>query len=361
MRAILLFAEEDVGSIEGWFRLADGRVVARGKALEGLPDREDDERLFLLLSGSEVAMRWIELPPALTEAQALAAARIAIGNLSLGPVEVLHIAIGRVHGGHRLAASIASERMAAWLDWASGLGIDPDHVVPLPLLIAYGEGPARAWPRDGRTLVHGQGQAFALETDLAQVVLAGQDVEPMDDLRFEAELPAALAMLPIDLRQGAWRRRRSWRVDGGWRRRMIRYAFAAAIMLALIPVARLARISWDAHQLHREAGTVAQAALGLRERPEDPHAAMQQRLEQLQGPGMGFTDGAAVLFGAARQTPNVELAEVGFDDQGILSARVRTASVDDLAELLRRIGASGLVVESGGTGQGLTDIRIKRP
>ncbi|KRB85875.1 hypothetical protein ASE00_03705 [Sphingomonas sp. Root710] len=361
MRAVLLFAEEDVGSIEGWFRLADGRVVARGKALDGLPDRDDDERLFLLLSGSEVAMRWIELPPVLTEAQALAAARIAIGDSSLGPVEALHIALGRIHGGHRLAASIATERMAAWLDWAAGLGIDPDHVVPLPLLIAYGEGPARVWARAGRTLVHGHIQAFALEPGLAEAVLAGQDVEPMDDVRFETELPAALATLPLDLRQGMWRRRRVWRGDSGWRQRMLRYALAAAVLLALIPVARLARISWDAHQLHREAGTVAQATLGLRERPQDPRAAMQQRVEQLQGPGMGFVDGAAVLFGAVRQTPNVELAEAGFDDQGILSARVRTASADDLAELMRRIGASGLVVESGEAGQGLTDIRIKRP
>lgn len=142
---------------------------------------------------------------------------------------------------------------------------------------------------------------------------------------------------------------------------MARYALAAAILLALIPVARLARISWDTHQFRREAGMVAQATLGLHERPEDPRVAMQQRLEQLQGPGMGFVDGAAVLFDAVRQTPNVELAEVGFDDQGVLSARVRTASTDDLAELLRRIGSSGLIVENGGAGQGISDIRMKRP
>ncbi|KKC26906.1 type II secretion system protein GspL [Sphingomonas sp. SRS2] len=360
MRALLLFAEDEVGVIEGWLRLADDRVIARGSRIDGLPQPGEDERVFLLLLGSEVAMRWIDLPP-LTEPQALTAARIAIGETSLGPVGALHIAIGRVHGGQRLVAAIATARIAAWVEWAADAGVEIDHIVPLPLLIAYGEGPARMWARPGRTLVHGHALAFAIEPDLAEVMLTGQDVEPMDDARFEAELPSALAALPLDLRQGVWRRRRAWRIDSGWRGRMIRYAVAAAILLVLIPVARLARISWDSHQMRQEAGNVARATLGLGQAPEDPRAVLQRRLERLQGPGMGFVDGAAILFGAVRQTPNVELADVGFDDSGVLSARVRTASAADLAELVRRIGSGGLTVEAGGAGQGTTDIRIYRP
>ena len=360
MRALLLFAEDDVGAIEGWLRIADDRVVARGARLDGLPPPEVDEPLFLLLLGSEVAMRWIELPP-LTDAQALTAARIAVGEESLGPADALHVVIGRVHGGHRLVASIADARMAGWIAWAAGTGLKIDHVVPLPLLIAYGEGPARMWARSGRTLVHGHAQAFAIEPDLAEAVLADQEVEPIDDAHFEAELPAALAALPLDLRQGVWRHRGAWRTDAGWRGRMIRYAIATAILLALIPVARLVRISWDSHRLHQEAGDVARTTLGLREAPEKPRAVLQQRLESLQGPGMGFVDGAAILFGAVRQTPNVELAEIGFDESGVLSARVRTTSTADLAELVRRIGSSGLVVETGGTSQGTSDIRVHRP
>jgi len=37
MRALLLFAEDEVGAIEGWLRLADGVVVARGAHLDSLP------------------------------------------------------------------------------------------------------------------------------------------------------------------------------------------------------------------------------------------------------------------------------------------------------------------------------------
>ncbi|WP_340317687.1 type II secretion system protein GspL [Rhizorhabdus argentea] len=360
MRALLLFAEEEVGTVEGWFRLVDGRVVARGSGIDSLPLREEGERLFLLLAGSEVTMRWLTLPM-LTEAQALAAARLAIADDSLGPIDALHVVLGRIHGGHRLVAVIAHERIGAWLDWAASVAIDPDHVVPLPLLIAYGEGPARVWARPRRTLVHGALQAFAIETELAEMLLGDTPVETMDDARFEAELPVALLALPLDLRQGAWRRRRVWRVDGEWRRRMLRYAVAAAILLALIPVARLGRLAWEAHRLHSEAGRVAQSTLGTPTRPEDPRAVLLQRLERLQGPGMGFVDGSAALFGAVRQTPNVELADLAFGDDGTLTADVRSASAADLAELVRRIGSSGLVVETSGNGQGISSVRIRQP
>ena len=360
MRALLLFAEDEVGTIEGWFRLVDGVVVARGARLDGLPSLEDEERLFLLLTGSEVTMRWLDLP-ALTEAQAQAAARLAIAEGSLGGVEALHLAMGRIHAGHRLVAAIADERIGAWIAWAASIGLDPDHIVPLPLLIAYGEGPARCWLRPGRALVHGPRRAFSAEPEIAEVLLEGEPSETIDDASFEAELPAALLALPIDLRQGAWRRRHVWRIDADWRQRMFRYGVAAAILLALIPVARLGRIAWDGYRLHREAAKVTKETLALSSEPIDPRLALQQRLERLQGPGMGFVDGAAVLFGAVRQTPNVELADLRFDETGMLSAHVTANSGADLAELVRRIGSSGLVVETSGTAQGTTSITVRQP
>ena len=360
MGALLLFAQDEVGAIEGWFRLVDGRVVARGSGIGALPPAEDGDELFLLLSGSEVTMRWIELP-ALTEPQALAAARIAVADESLGPIETLHVAIGRIHAGRRLVAAIAHERIAAWIEWAAGQGLDPDHIVPLPLLIAYGEGPARMWTRPGHVLVHGALAAFTVDPELAGIVIGDMPTEAMDDARFEAELPAALLALPVDLRQGAWRRRLIWRPDAAWRGRVVRYAVAAAILLALIPIARLGRISWDSHRLHREAASVAQQTLGLAEPPDDPRAAMRQRLDRLQGPGMGFVDGAAVLFGAVRETPNVQLGDLAFDESGTLTADV-AGSAADIAELVRRAGASGLEIETGaGAAQGTTSLRIRQP
>lgn len=361
MRALLLFAEEEVGRIEGWLRVGDGQVVARGARLDQAPPPDEGEALILLLSGAEIGLRWIEIDAA-SEAQALAAARIALAEHSLEPIDRLHVAIGPVHAGVRITATIAHARIAAWLDWAAAAGIDPDHIVPLPLLLAYGDGPTRLWPRPHHAVVHGHRRALTIEPGLIDILLGDEPRETIDDARFEAELPAALDLLPLDLRQGPYRRRRAWRSEAGWRRRMIRYAIAAATLLALIPVARIGRLEYDGWRLRAEAGEVAQRALALPERPLDPQAALRQRLAMMEGPGGGFVDSAAILFGAVRQTANVELGAVGFDDSGALTADVSAASPSDLAELVRRIGSGGLVVETrGGSAAGASSMRIHRP
>ena len=46
MRALLLFAEDKVGAIEGWFRLAGGHVLARGQGEASLPAPDEEERII---------------------------------------------------------------------------------------------------------------------------------------------------------------------------------------------------------------------------------------------------------------------------------------------------------------------------
>jgi general secretion pathway protein L len=348
--ALLLFAEDDVGAIEGWFRVAEGRIVARGGGLTALPDVSDEERVVLVLRGPDVAIDWIELPP-LTAPQAIAAARLAFAERSPSPMDQLHIAIGEVHAGRRMTATIDADLLARWIAWAQEQGLDPDHIVPLPMLIAYGEGPIRIWARHGLAYVRGHDQAFAIEADLLPVLLEDAAVETMDDARFEAELPAALIAVPVDLRQGRFARRREWRVDAGWMRRMRLYAIAAVILLACIPIARLARVAYDGHHFYAEAQRVARLALGRESLPEDPRVALRQRLTDLRGPGMGFSVGAGTVFGAVARTPNIELSGLTFDQSGMITANVNSASPADLADLVRRIGQGGLVVEilPGGT------------
>ncbi|RVT93858.1 type II secretion system protein GspL [Sphingomonas crocodyli] len=359
-RALLLFARADVGAIEGWFRVEDGRVIARDMALDHLPSLEPDERLILILQGDEVAIRWIELP-ALTYAQAAAAARLAIADHSIGAPDSLHVAIGDVHGGRRMVATIDADLLRQWIGWAQAIGIDPDHVVPLPLLLAYGEGAPRLWDRPGLSVVRGHDHAFAVEPDLAPTILGTIAPEPMDDARFEAELPAALAVLPLDLRQGRFARRRVWRVDDAWKRRMRRLAIAAAILIVAVPIARVGRIGIDGWLMDQEASRIARLALGRESLPEGAQTAMSLRAEGLRGPGMGFPNGAALLFDAVKLTPNVELTDLDFSAEGVLTASVTGASAADVSALVGRLSQSGLAIETlpGGDANRST-LRIRR-
>lgn len=359
--ALLLFARTDVGDIEGWFRLQSGRIVARGAGLDTLAGRYDGERIVLVLPGTDVGIEWLDLP-ALTVPQAVAAARLALAERSLAGVEHLHIAIGAVHGARRMTAAIDADLLERWIGWGQGAGLDPDSIVPLPLLMAYGEGPPRLWVRHGIGNVHGHDQIFAVEADLVAAVLGDIPTEAIDEDRFEAELPAALMALPLDLRQGRFVRRREWRVDTGWRRRMTRYGVAAAILLALVPVARLARIAWDDHGFRSEARRVTRLALGRESLPDDPRDALQQALADVRGPGMGFSNAAATVFAGVRRTPNVELAGLVFDQSGALTVTVTASNSADLAMLVERIGQSGMVVETmPGAGRGSSVLRVRKP
>jgi general secretion pathway protein L len=300
---------------------------------------------MLALRGPDVAIDWVELP-ALTEPQAIAAARLALAERSVAGIDHLHVAIGDVHGGRRMVATIDTDRLSGWIAWAQGEGLDPDHVVPLPLLIAYGEGPARLWERHGLGHVRGHDQAFAIEIDMIPVVLGDVETVSIDDAAFEAGLPAALVSLPIDLRQGRFVRRREWRVDANWWHRMRGYAIAVLIVLALVPVVRLGRIAYDTHHFTTEARRVARLALGRESLPDDPRVALRQRLEGLRGPGLGFTPSATILFGAIARTPNVELTGLTFDPSGMLIANVNASNPADLADLVQRIGQGGMMVET---------------
>ncbi len=361
LAALLLFARADVGDIEGWFRLRDGRIVGRGTGLETVRSRLEDERIVLVLPGTDVTLLWLELP-ALTEPQALAAARLALAERSLAATDPLHVAISAVHGGRRMTAAIDADLLARWIGWAQETGVDPDVIVPLPLLIAYGEGPPRLWLRQGIGNVRGHDQAFSIEADLVPVVLGDTATEPMDEDRFEAELPAALMALPLDLRQGRFVRRREWRVDAGWRRRMTRYGIAAAILLALVPVARLGRIAYDDYQFRSEARRLTRLALGRESLPDDPREALQQALTDIRGPGMGFSNAAAMVFAGVRHTPNVELAGMVFDQTGAMTLTVTASNSADLAMLVQRIGESGMIVETmPGAGRGSSVLRLRKP
>ncbi|MGA9580566.1 MAG: type II secretion system protein GspL, partial [Allosphingosinicella sp.] len=69
--ALLLFLGRD-GGIEGWIRLADGLVAARGAGLEGA-EVHRTVPVVAVPPGEAVTLRWLELPSGLSPAQAAGA------------------------------------------------------------------------------------------------------------------------------------------------------------------------------------------------------------------------------------------------------------------------------------------------
>jgi general secretion pathway protein L len=342
-RFLLLLLGHD-GGWAGWLRIDDDAVVMRGADVSAIPPSTEEERVVLVVPGTDVLLDWVDLP-ALAPAQALAAARLLAGERTATPSERLHIALG-AGDGLRCMATADAERVEGWIAEAQAAGYDPDHLLPEPLLILPPTAGTRRWARNGLHIVRGETVGLAAEPELAALV-EGEPVELVDDAAFAQGIGAAVAAMPVDLRQGAFAKRTRWRIDEGLVRRLAGVAGAIVLTTLLIQTMLILRTNADSGRIDRELQAVARAALPRGERIVNPSAQIVERLAGLRGGGFGFSASAALLFAAVRDTPNVELSQFLFDHEGRLSATVLAPSSADIAALERRLEARGLAVESG--------------
>lgn len=345
-RFLLLFVgdDDDAGWV-GWMRLADGQIVARGANVAGLPplleDKGEPERVVLVVPGVDVLLHWIDLPP-LAPAQALGAARLLAAEVSATPSDQLHVALGE--SGCMAVAD--ADRVGCWIEAAQALGYDPDHLLPEPLLMLPPPAGVRQWARDGLHILRGQSLALAAEPELA-ALSAEEPIEIVDSAAIESGMGAALDAMSVDLRQGAFAKRKRWRIDWALVCRLAALAGGIFVVTLLIQAVLILRYNFDADRMDREIETVARGVLPRGERIANPSVQLSERLAELRGGGLGFGASAALLFAAVRDTANIELSQLLFDRDGALRVTVLAPSNADIAGLERRLEAQGLAVDSG--------------
>ncbi|MDX3882953.1 MAG: type II secretion system protein GspL [Sphingomonas sp.] len=360
-RYLLLFPGDEGAPLGGWLRIAGGAVVGRGRDIPAVGEGED-ERIVAVAPGPDVTVHWLDLPN-LSQAQAAAAARLAAADVAAEPVDRLHIAVGPAgEDGARAMALVSGSRMAAWVAGLQSLALDPDHVVPETLLIPPAAEGARRWARGDLHLVRGDRIAFAAESAVADALVDGP-VEELDDAAVEAGLAGALAAIPVDLRQGAFAKRRPWAVDWKSLRRMAWMVAGLCLLTLLIQGALILRYTVAADAVERETGVIAAKALPRAGRIVNARAQLAERLAELRGAGMGFGATAAALFSAVRDTANIELSSLRYDRDGSLRATVEASAASDIAALQQRIAAQGFTADAGeprsGGGRQIAELTVR--
>jgi len=241
---LLVFLGKE-GGVSGWLRLAEGAVAERGTELEPVQAPGQSGAVAAIVPGDEVAIHWLELPGGLAPAQAVAAARLMALEVSAQPIGEMHVAIGPEAEGSalRCVALAPLLTMTEWIGRLQALGLDPDLIVPEPLLLPVPEEGFVRYALGGASLYRGPTEAFAIEPHLAEIALAGRAAETVDDAAFEAGLAAAVGRLPVNLRQGAFAKRRRWVID--WRRvrRLAQLALAILLVTIAIQIASPTRIT----------------------------------------------------------------------------------------------------------------------
>jgi general secretion pathway protein L len=339
-----------LGEGGGWLRTSGGKTVARGSELASgaWAVEPDTGRSVLVLPGSDVALHWIDLPVHLAPAQARAAARLLAAELSAEPMEDVHVAVGPVPktGEKRCMALVSKRRVSEALEQADALGVKVDHLISLPMLIAPPESGVRLYHHNGLDNVSGPERGFAAPPSLVQQILAGEPAETIDAATFETGLPAALAMMPVDLLQGDF----ATPTNSAFNRANLKWLaiLAAAILAAglVIQLAQIARHSLAANAVAQETLVLASTGLPAGAEIIEPEAQLRQRLAALGG-GPGFSGVAGALFNAIRDTESAELQSLVFTDETGAQISVAVETAEGVAALREAMIAQGLVATAG--------------
>ncbi|HTU13348.1 MAG TPA: type II secretion system protein GspL [Allosphingosinicella sp.] len=305
----------------GWLLLDGGAVAVRGGPDEVLAELPAGTRTALAVPGAAVTIHWLELAPDLAQAQAAAAAKLMLADASAEGLGDMHVAVGLAERGLTPVALVPNALMA---DWTAG---DPDLIVPTPLLLLPPEeGLAR---RDAGAVpdYRGQAAAFGVEPEIADLLIGEAPVRVVAEADYEAGLTAALTPPALNLRQGAWARRRQWKVDASSARRVGWLVLALAVLSLVVLLVQTMRYSSAARAIEEAA-----AATG---RPAGAEA------------GPRFTPLAAVLFASIQAVPNVELVRLDYRADGTLVATVTGDTPATLQALRRQIETGGLQVQEG--------------
>lgn len=334
MSTLLLFIGPDDG-LDSWWIVESGAVVRRGDAKAVLPD-DLPERVVAVAPAGAMTIHVAELGGLATQ-QARTAARLLVADTSAVPIETQHVAVGEPDGGDRSVAVIDNGRVAAWLQQLQERGIDPDAILAAPLLLPRPETDFVRAVIGGETLLRGRNAAFADEAGLTDLLVADAAIE---DVEAEPLILAALDNPELDLRQGVFARRNRFRVDAKLVRRLALLGGAIAAVTLLISIVQIARYGIGANALDAQAEAVARSA------GADSTTALQTRLSARRGGGLGFTATAGALASAVQAVPNVELASMDFDSDGLLRAAILAPGPAEAEALRSRLRNMGLAVEA---------------
>ena len=346
--ATLLFLPaggQDGAGLLRWWRDEGGRI-AEG---EGVPPPAEDDRLIAVPPADSVTLHWAALP-ARSAAQAAAAARLLIADASAVPAAELHVAVGEGDGPHgdgeRPIAVVGAAAMRGWLDLLAAAGVDPDAMIPAPLLLPS---PEVGWLRvdlAGQGVVRGLTSGFADEARLTELITGGEVPAVVGRDAMDAALAAAVAVPPLDLRQGPFARRRRVGIDWALARRLGWLAAAILLVLLATSLVRLAKYSFAADAVEAQADQLAATGLPRGETITDADRQLTERLGAVRGPGLGFTGMAAAVFGAIRATPGTEVTGIDFQPNGDLKLSVATARESLPTDLKRAIERTGFTVDA---------------
>lgn len=210
--------------------------------------------------------------------------------------------------------------------------MEPDVILPAPMLLMPPGDGLVCYRGEGPADYRGRARAFSIEDELAALVLADAHVTEIGHDVREAGFGPALADPAVNLRQGAFARRREIVLDVSRVRWFVTLGLILLIVSLLIQITAIMRTTWAADRYEAEAKEVRRA-LGAPGQAR-PVAA-------------GYGALAAPLFDALRDAPTAELSQLLYQPDGSLRASLLADSQATIDAVRARVEARGMAAAGG--------------
>lgn len=323
-----------------WWTLDDhGTVIWQGHVT---PDQQfnptEGDATIVLVPGDAIAIHWLALPTA-TPAQAAAAARHLLATAIAAPIDDQHVAAApRADADGRWPVAVVSvATMRGWLDRLATHGLDPDALLPLPLLLTPPETGLVALPLGDQVALRGHDIAVQLEEPLVGQLFSDLPVHRLDGEPMRHLSDHLTWHDRLNLRQGMFARRAAAIPPRRWRRLAIGIALVVLAALAA-PVIELIRLQLVSDRLEADILTQATRVLPANTAIDNPLKQMRDQRRIASGQDRLSTM-AAALF-TALQADSARLEALTYDN-GVLRATLSIgidASLDGLRTSLLAAG-----------------------
>ncbi len=342
--------------------IVDGEVRERGLLALDPVERPAPMRTVAVAPGTDVTIRWLDLPVGGLAQQRAAALWMLRDSLAV-PAERLAVALGPVTpaGQPRLVALVGLSLLQAWVDYLDALGVRADAIVPDVLTVPEPADDDRlnAVAFGSAMALRGRGFAASVQPDLVELVAGSRRVVSIQEAAaVERSLVEAALVPPVNLLSDQARARGA--VRGSWAR-----ASALAGLLLVSPLvliaAAAARDEVNARgDVESARVEIARVAPDLAVRP-DAVEALRRRLQAALPPG-GVIGATAALYAAVEGVEGAELDLLIVDPVAGMKASVTHSDYQDMQTIARAMRANGLEVTETGTlddqGRIVSDIAI---
>ena len=342
-----------------WWRVSNGALVERGAGREWI-EAAPGTRVIGLAPATRV--RTLPTAPDAGTAnlkQAIAVARNAAVEDSLGDPETLYAVTAALDDERLVTAVVANATMLEWLDWSAGLGARIDRIVPSAMVLPRGDEWVRATV--GSNMLIGRADLIIPDEPALVEALVEPGIEPdlLDPAAFDDALVRIAANPVPDLRSGRFAARRVI-VDRSTLRQLgvlLLLIGLITLVTAIVEIVRLdrSRITLDAQSL-----AAAQAVAG----PGVTLASAEADLAARAGASSGGAMAAVMsgLLARLQAEREVSVSVLGYS-RGTLTATLAAASVEGINRTLLALQRDGYVVTAvprqGSDGRSMADVTIR--